>query len=72
MGPEPEPGTGAEPTPGAAKATLSLSGTIPPEVRNRLGTEILPKLRSGAISARALLLTSSGDSMNLRLRACGA
>jgi hypothetical protein len=27
--------------------TLRLSGTIPPETWNRLGTKILPKLRSG-------------------------
>ena len=29
------------------KTTLKLRGTIPPEVWNRLGTRILPKLRSG-------------------------
>ena len=29
------------------KTTLRLSGTIPPEVWNRIGTRILPKLRSG-------------------------
>ena len=29
------------------KATLRLRGTVPPEVWNRLGTRILPKLRSG-------------------------
>jgi hypothetical protein len=28
--------------------TLRLAGTIPPEVWNRLGTKILPKLRSGS------------------------
>ena len=27
--------------------TLNLSGTIPPEVWNRLGTKLIPKLRSG-------------------------
>jgi hypothetical protein len=58
--PEPGPGTttsttrepGAEPTPeptpGVATRTLRLVGTVPPEVWNRLGTEILPKLRSGS------------------------
>ena len=45
--PEPEPGTGPEPTPGTPKTTLRLAGTVPPEVWNRLGTKILPKLRSG-------------------------
>ena len=29
------------------KATLQLKGTVPPEAWNRLGTRILPKLRSG-------------------------
>ncbi|MYD51869.1 MAG: ATP-binding protein [Dehalococcoidia bacterium] len=29
------------------KATLRIKGTVPPEVWNRLGTRILPKLRSG-------------------------
>jgi hypothetical protein len=28
--------------------TLHLSGNVPPEVWNRLGTKILPKLRSGS------------------------
>jgi len=27
--------------------TLQISGTLPPELWNRLGTKILPKLRSG-------------------------
>ena len=35
------------PTPGTESTTLRLSGTVPPEVWNRLGTKILPKLRSG-------------------------
>ena len=46
-GPEPDPGAGPEPTPGAQTTTLRLAGTVPPEVWNRLGTKILPKLRSG-------------------------
>ena len=45
--PEPEPKSGPAPTPGAQKTTLRLSGTVPPEVWNRLGTKVLPKLRSG-------------------------
>ena len=45
--PEPEPGAGPEPSPGTQKTTLRLSGTVPPEVWNRLGTRLLPKLRSG-------------------------
>ena len=42
------PGTRPEPAPGAATRTLRLVGTVPPEVWNRLGTKILPKLRSGS------------------------
>ena len=45
--PSPEPGPDPEPTPGAQQTTLRLTGTVPPEVWNRLGTKVLPKLRSG-------------------------
>ena len=42
------PPTGPTKQPVASqKATLRLKGTVPPEVWNRLGTRILPKLRSG-------------------------
>jgi hypothetical protein len=44
--PEPKPEPESAP-PAAAKATLRLSGTIPPEIWNRLGTKVLPKLRYG-------------------------
>ncbi len=37
-----------EPEPSAATRTLRLVGTVPPEVWNRLGTKILPKLRAGS------------------------
>ena len=43
-GPEPRP----ELTPGAPTRTLRLVGTVPPEGSNRLGTKILPKLRTGS------------------------
>ncbi len=43
-GPEPKP----EPTPGAGVRTFRISGDVPPEVWNRLGTKVLPKLRSGS------------------------
>ena len=58
--PEPEPGptttTPLTPTsepsptaaPGVTTKTVRLVGSVPPEVWNRLGTRILPKLRSGA------------------------
>ncbi len=39
LGPESEPET--------RKATLRVMGTIPPELWNRLGTRLIPKLRSG-------------------------
>lgn len=54
LGPVPAPEFGSEPgrepepaPPASAKATLRLSGTIPPEIWNVLGQKVLPKLRSG-------------------------
>jgi hypothetical protein len=45
---------------------LRLVGTVPPEVWNRLGTKILPKLRSGSDLKIGLdfSVTVSGDSAN--------
>lgn len=40
--------SGAQPEAGTETRTLRLCGDVPPEVWNRLGTKILPKLRSGA------------------------
>lgn len=47
--PTPEPGLRPGPGPGptASTRTPRLVGTVPAEVWNRLGTKILPKLRSG-------------------------
>jgi hypothetical protein len=45
---EPSPAPGPGPAPGATTKTLRLVGTVPPEVWNRLGTKILPKLRAGS------------------------
>ena len=45
--PPPPPEDPLEPQPPGQKATLLLKGTVPPEAWNRLGTRILPKLRSG-------------------------
>jgi hypothetical protein len=42
--PEPEP----EPTPSAGTRMFRISGDVPPEIWNRLGTKVLPKLRSGS------------------------
>jgi hypothetical protein len=49
-GPEPEPGPapGPQPGPGVQTKTLRVVGTIPPEIWNRLGTKIIPKLKSGS------------------------
>jgi hypothetical protein len=46
--PEPSPARGPELAPSATTKTLHLVGTVPPEIWNRLGTKILPKLRSGS------------------------
>ena len=49
--PRPEPAPQPAPAPSPAdrdqKTTLRLTGLVPPEVWNRLGTKLLPKLRSG-------------------------
>ena len=42
--PAPEPG----PDPGQVSRALRVSGNVPPEIWNRLGTKLLPKLRSGS------------------------
>lgn len=46
--PVPPPTPRPEPVPGAPTRTVRLVGNVPPEVWNRLGTKILPKLRSGS------------------------
>ena len=43
----PMPETAAAPTGAEPKTTLRLAGRVPPEVWNRLGTKVLPKLRLG-------------------------
>ncbi len=45
--PAPQPAPESGPSPDNQKTTLRLAGTVPPEVWNRLGTKILPKLRDG-------------------------
>jgi hypothetical protein len=48
---EPEPATSEPDRPGDSHPcltrTLHISGSIPPELWNRLGTKLIPKLRSG-------------------------
>ncbi|MBI3303488.1 MAG: hypothetical protein HYZ72_15600 [Deltaproteobacteria bacterium] len=46
LSPKPETGGAAAVDP--TKKTVRISGTIPPEVWNRLGTKLLPKLKAGA------------------------
>ncbi len=45
--PQPEPESAPAPSPANQKTRLRLTGTVPPEVWNRLGTKLLPKLRTG-------------------------
>ncbi|MAE69794.1 MAG: hypothetical protein CME06_04910 [Gemmatimonadetes bacterium] len=45
--PDPVTGGGPGPEPVAQARTIRVRGNIPPEVWNRLGTKLLPKLRSG-------------------------
>lgn len=47
-GPTPRPGPGpdSDPTPTPSTAPVRVKGTIPPELWNRLGTKVLPKLRT--------------------------
>jgi hypothetical protein len=49
IGPEPAPAPpfGPSPPPVAEVKTLRVFGTLPPEVWNRLGTKLLPKLKAG-------------------------
>src|SRR5262245_2691033 len=46
--PEPGPTPGPFPEPTPSTRTLRVVGAVPPEVWNRLGTKILPKLRSSS------------------------
>jgi hypothetical protein len=43
-----KPEIGTEPRTGIQTRTLRLVGTVPPEIWNRLGTKIIPKLKSGS------------------------
>jgi len=43
---QPEPPT--EPPPAGAIRTFRISGEVPPEIWNRIGIKVIPKLRSGS------------------------
>ncbi|MBI4128638.1 MAG: hypothetical protein HY460_01185 [Parcubacteria group bacterium] len=65
-----QPTTGTEPTAGSTPQTRSIriTGNIPPEVWNRLGTKILPKLRSGTdlhIGVDFSVIVNSSDTERL-------
>src|SRR5262249_54572737 len=64
--PTPEPGPVPGRGPSISTRTLRLVGTVPPEVWNRLGTKILPKLRLGSDLKIGLefSVTVSADSAN--------
>ncbi len=47
-GARPVPEPGVPPAPGVPTRILRLVGNVPPETWNRLGTKVLPKLRSGS------------------------
>jgi hypothetical protein len=70
---EPKPGTEPTPTSVEQTKTLRLSGTLPPELWNRLGTRILPKLRSGAdlsvgVDFSVTVKTDAAKSLETELR----
>lgn len=73
--PAPYPGAepGPEPGPEPETKTIRLTGQVPPEVWNRLGTKILPKLRSGkdlqvGIDFSVTVESSVAKSLNSDLR----
>ncbi len=48
VGPETAPEPPVGPAPPGAKRTFHISGEVPPEVWNRIGIKVIPKLRSGS------------------------
>lgn len=64
-GPGPEPGPGPQPPgpePGPTPTSIRVSGHVRPELWNRLGTKVLPKLRSGEDLQIQVNFTTSVDS----------
>ncbi|MGH8575383.1 MAG: DUF499 domain-containing protein, partial [Gammaproteobacteria bacterium] len=71
--PEPTSEPFTKPTPGFETTTLRLVGTVPPEVWNRLGTRILPKLRSGSnlrvgLDLSVTVKSESAASLSMEIR----
>jgi hypothetical protein len=70
---EPEPPLGREPVTGEQTKSFRLVGTIPPEMWNRLGTRILPKLRAGSdlrvgVEFSVTVNAAAGESLLSELR----
>jgi hypothetical protein len=70
---EPGPLPGFEPVSGGQTKSFRLVGTIPPEMWNRLGTKILPKLRSGSdlkvgVEFSVTVNAAAGESLVSELR----
>ena len=66
---EPEPVPGPEPSLDTQRTKLRLAGTVPPELWNRLGTKILPKLRDGddlSVGIDLSVRVGSASSNNLK------
>ena len=64
--PEPDPETEHEPVPPSdtVPVLLRISGTIPPELWNRLGTKLVPKLRAGEnLTIRTDMTVEVADAM---------
>ncbi|MGQ0594633.1 MAG: DUF499 domain-containing protein [Gammaproteobacteria bacterium] len=73
ISPEPTPEPFTKPTPGSETTILRLLGTVPPEVWNRLGTRILPKLRSGSnlrvgVDLSVTVKSESAASLSMEIR----
>ena len=76
LGTEPGPPPAPDPEPGPVterRTMLRLTGTVPPETWNRLGTKALPKLRSGddlriGIDLSVTLGSSSAVAMEAELK----
>ena len=66
LDPDPKPQLDPEPAVRAADTVLRLTGNVPPEVWNRLGTKLLPKLRSGTDLSVSVDLSVRVDSRSAR------
>ena len=63
-----DPKVDPQPTPTASDTTVRLSGSVPPEVWNRIGIKLLPKLRSGKelnTTVEISLVVHSGAAANM-------